>query len=67
MKYCCEEFEKAVRKNFIILYSESAAIRGEPEMVNDGDGYFDDMTSEEGIGFCPFCGAELAKVLKETQ
>jgi len=65
-EYCCEKLHRAVQDDVVIPYGSWSAvdngkfsIRGKPSMVNDGDGYFDDMTDEIEISYCPFCGKQL--------
>ena len=65
MTYCCKLLESAINNDHIEdLSTEKETIYrifGSPQIVDDGDGYFDDMTEHMVILFCPFCGHRLTK------
>lgn len=68
---CCIKLSNVIENNDIDEYGPEdnriVAIYGMPNSVDDGDGYWDDMTEEYIINFCPFCGANLRKNERSQQ
>jgi len=66
MIYCCKEFQRAFSKENITHHGNERGISfyiyGRPRFANDEDGYFDDMTSDDEIFYCPFCGQKLPEL-----
>lgn len=60
---CCKVFQDIVTRGDINDIQTGATIsyliHGRPYIVDDGDGYKDDMTPEYEITYCPFCGKKL--------
>ena len=64
MLECCKKMEQKIEEETIATLDQADGekhyyIHGKPAWVNDGDGYFDDNTSEIEINYCPFCGKKL--------
>ena len=63
--FCCSEFESQfMEKNIFRGYEEGTfCMYGKPEFAHDGevDGitYYDNMTDEITLYYCPFCGVKL--------
>ena len=68
--YCCQTFQNAFSRKDIDRHGNERSISfyiyGRPRIANDGDGYFDDMTSDYEIAYCPFCGQKLSGVVGGT-
>lgn len=61
---CCTDLEFAlargyIHKNRVDRHTNTYYIEIVDRVVNDGDGYFDVMTDELELKYCPFCGKEF--------
>lgn len=67
LEFCCGKLEMSYKRNFVDILLDLVSkhptvwINGETKMVDDGDGYFDDMTDSSEISHCPYCGAKFSK------
>ena len=62
MRECCEDMEDVIKEEDIGKIGGNYFIYAKPRFVNDGGGYYDDMTDSLEINYCPFCGKKINKV-----
>ena len=68
VRYCsCEDMAKALTDETIVKWSDGTlAVRCVPNMVDDGDDHWDDMSGDIPIKVCPWCGKAIAPVKEEV-
>lgn len=59
IKDCCTMMRKNIAFGNVGVGYEEVEMFGRPSFHNDGDGYFDDMTDQIPINFCPWCGTKI--------
>jgi len=59
MKACCKMLKRMIVEEVLDYAYEIVWMKGVENMVNDGPGYWDDMTPEYPFAFCPFCGKQI--------
>jgi len=56
---CCKQFQKLLDQNIFQPCYDIFIMKGKEKLVDDGDGYKDDMTPEYEMIYCPFCGKQI--------